>query len=179
MAGHNKWAQIKRQKGKTDAEKSKLFSKFSRLITLEAKKSGGNRESASLKAVIDRAKAANMTNDAIERAIKKSTESSAAMETILYEAYGPGGCAMIIDTLTDNRNKAAQEVKHILSKNGFALAGMGAVTWAFEKKAEEGHTSWHPNTTVSLSDEELAQLDVLVTELEANDDVQNVYTNVE
>ncbi len=176
MAGHNKWAQIKRQKGKTDAEKSKLFSKFSRLITVEAKKSGGNKNSPSLKAVIDRAKAANMTNDAIERAVKKSSDNAAAMEPITYEAYGPGGCAIVIEALTDNRNKAAQEIKFILSKNGFSLAGIGAATWAFEKSLEAG---WVPKTTVALEDEDVAKLDTLVTELEANDEVQDVYTNAE
>lgn len=175
MAGHNKWAQIKRQKGKTDAEKSKAFSKFSRLITVEAKKAHGDRNSASLKAVIERARAINMPNDSIDRAIKKSTEQSAAMESVLYESYGPGGSAIIIDALTDNRNKTAQEIKHILSRNGYALAGIGAATWAFEKTAE----GWIPKTTTELNDDDLAKLDLLVTELETDDDVQNVYTNAE
>ncbi len=175
MAGHNKWAQIKRQKGKTDAEKSKIFTKFARLITVEAKKSGGNRTSPGLKAVIDRAKAANMPNDNIDRAIRKATEQGAAMESMLYEAYGPGGTAIVIETLTDNRNKAAQEIKHILSRNGFALAGMGAATWAFEKTAE----GWVPKTTIPLSDDDLKLLETLVSELEGNDDVQDVYTNAE
>lgn len=175
MAGHNKWAQIKRQKEKTDAQKSKIFSKFARLISLEAKKAGGNISSPGLKAVIERAKAVNMPNDNIERAIKKATEQSTAMESILYEAYGPGGCAMIIDVLTDNRNKAAQEVKHILSRNGYSLAGIGSVTWAFEKTAE----GWVPKTTVQLGDEDLKALDTIVNELEDNDDVQAVYINAE
>ncbi len=175
MAGHNKWAQIKRQKGKSDAEKSKAFSKFSRLITVEAKKSGGDRDSASLKAIIERAQAINMPKDSIDRAVKKATESTAAMEANLYEAYGPGGCAMLIDTLTDNKNKAVQEVKAILARHNHELATMGAASWAFEKT----HEGWKPNTTVELSDEDLAKLDALVTDLEANDEVQAVYTNVE
>ncbi len=175
MAGHNKWAQIKRQKGKTDAEKSKVFSKFSRVITVETKKAGGNRNSPTLKAIIDRAKAANMTNDAIERAIKKATESTVAMESITYEAYGPGGCAIVIEALTDNRNKAAQEIKFILSKHGFELASIGAATWAFEKT----HEGWVPKTTVALEDSDVTKLDALVTELEGNDEVQEVFTNAE
>ncbi len=175
MAGHNKWAQIKRQKGKTDAQKSKAFSKFSRLITVETKKAGGNRTSPSLVAVIERAQAINMPKDSIERAIKKATEQSAAMESAMYESYGPGGCALIIDTLTDNKNKAVQEIKAILSRNNCELAGMGAASWAFTKTAE----GWTPNTTVELSDEDLQKLDTLTTELEENDDVQAVYTNVE
>jgi transcriptional/translational regulatory protein YebC/TACO1 len=175
MAGHNKWAQIKRQKGKTDKEKSKAFSKFSRLITTEAKRVGGDRNSASLIAIIDRARAINMPNDSIDRAVKKSTENSAAMESAVYEAYGPGGSALIIDSLTDNKNKAAQEIKHILSRNGYSLAGMGAASWAFEKTAE----GWIPKSTMELSDEDVAKLDTLITELEENDDVQAVYTNAE
>jgi len=175
MAGHNKWAQIKRQKGKTDKEKSRAFSKFSRLITLEAKRVGGDRNNASLIAIIDRARAINMPNDSIDRAVKKSTEQAATMEEAIYESYGPGGSALIIDTLTDNKNKAAQEIKHILSRNGYALAGMGAASWAFEKTAD----GWTPNSTIELSDEDLAKLDTLVNELEENDDVQAVYTNAE
>lgn len=175
MAGHNKWAQIKRQKGKTDAQKSKAFSKFSRLITVEAKKTSGNVNSPTLKAIIDRAKAINMPNDSIDRAVKKATEQSTTMESAMYEAYGPGGCAIIIDTLTDNKNKAVQEIKHILSRNGYELANMGAASWAFEKT----HEGWIPNTTIALEDEDLAKLDTIVNELEDHDDVQAVYTNVE
>lgn len=177
MAGHNKWAQIKRQKGKTDAQKSKVFTKYARLLTVEAKKAKGDKTSASLKAVIDRARAENMPNDSIDRAINKATDQSAAMEAITYESYGPGGCAIIIETLTDNRNKAAQEVKHILSKNGFELAAIGSATWAFEKASAGG--GWNPKTTIPLGEEDLKTLDVLVSELEDNDDVQNVYTNAE
>ncbi len=175
MAGHNKWAQIKRQKGKTDAEKSKAFSKFSRLITVEAKKVNGDRNSFALKAIIERAQAINMPKDSIDRAVKKATESAAAMEAHLYEAYGPGGCALIIDTITDNKNKAVQEIKHILSRNGYELATMGAASWAFEKT----HEGWKPNSTMELSDEDIQKLDHLITELESNDDVQAVYTNAE
>lgn len=178
MAGHNKWTQIKRQKGKTDAQKSKAFTKFARLLTVEAKKCGGDKNSSGLKVVIDRARAANMPNESIDRAIKKATDTSAAMEAGVYEAYGPGGSALVIDVLTDNKNKAAQEIKHILSRNGFALAGIGAATWAFDPPAN-GQQGWNAKTTISLGDEDLAKLDALVTDLEDNDDVQGVYTNVE
>lgn len=175
MSGHNKWAQIKRQKGKTDKEKSRVFSKFSRLITVEAKKAGGDRNNSALLAVIERARAVNMPSDSIERALNKSAEQSAEMERIHYESYGPGGSALIIDVLTDNRNKTSQEIKHILSRNGCVLAGMGAATWAFEKSAD----GWKPQTSISLNDEDLQKLAQLVAELEENDDVQTVYTNAE
>jgi YebC/PmpR family DNA-binding regulatory protein len=176
MSGHNKWSKIKRQKGASDAQKSKTFSKLVRFITVEAKKSGGNLSSPGLAAAIKKAKEANMPNDTIDRAVKKgATDNSANMEAITYEAYGPGGCALIIEALTDNRNKASQEVKHILSKNGFALAGIGSVTWAFTKENGE----WHPQTTVSISEEDGTKLETLLNELEENDEVQEVYNNAE
>lgn len=175
MSGHNKWSQIKRQKEKTDAQKSKTFSKYAKLITIEAKKSKGDREAAGLKAVIERAKAENMPNDNIERAVKKAVDNSAVMESITYETYGPGGCAMIIEALTDNRNKAAQEIKFILSKYGFSLAGIGAASWAF---AREG-TVWKPTTTIPLEEADLELLGKLVEDLEDNDEVQEVFTNAE
>lgn len=175
MSGHNKWSQIKRQKGKTDAEKSKTFSKYARLITVESKKAKGNLDAPGLRAMIEKARAENMPNDNIERAIKKATDNSAVMEAITYEAYGPGGCAMIIETLTDNRNKAAQEVKFILSKHGFLLAGMGAASWAF---AKEGAV-WKPTTTAPLEEADVELLEKLVEELEECDEVQEVFTNAE
>ncbi|MSU55497.1 MAG: YebC/PmpR family DNA-binding transcriptional regulator [Candidatus Taylorbacteria bacterium] len=175
MSGHNKWSQIKRQKEKTDGQKSKTFSKYGKLIAVEAKKAKGNREAAGLKAIIERAKAENMPNDNIERAIKKATDNSVVMESITYETYGPGGCAMIVEALTDNRNKAAQEIKFILSKHGFALAGIGAASWAF---AKEGPI-WKPTTTVPLEEGDIELLGRLVEELENNDEVQEVFTNAE
>lgn len=175
MSGHNKWSQIKRQKEKTDAQKSKTFSKYAKLITQEAKKAKGNRNSPGLQAAIERAKAENMPNDNIERAIKKATDNSAVMEGITYEAYGPGGCAMIVEALTDNRNKAAQEIKFILSKHGFALAGIGAAAWAFTKEG----TIWKPTATTSLEETDLELLGKLVEDLEENGEVQEVFTNAE
>ena len=175
MSGHNKWSQIKRQKEKTDGQKSKTFSKYGKLIAVEAKKAKGNREEAGLKAIIECAKAENMPNDNIERAIKKATDNSVVMESVTYETYGPGGCAMIIEALTDNRNKAAQEIKFILSKYGFALAGIGAALWAF---AKEG-VVWKPTTTTALEETDIELLGKLVEELENNDEVQEVFTNAE
>jgi YebC/PmpR family DNA-binding regulatory protein len=173
MSGHNKWSKIKRQKGAEDGARSKLFGKLVRFITVEAKKAQGNTASPGLQAAIKKARDENMPNDTIERAIKKSTDTSAAMENITYEAYGPGGCALIIEALTDNRNKASQEVKHILSLNGSSLAGIGAASWAFQKTAE----GWIPQTTVQLSEEDGAKLGNLIDALEENDEVQDVYTN--
>lgn len=176
MAGHSKWKQIKERKAKTDGAKSKIFGKFARLITVEAKKAGGNLGAPGLKAVIERARKENTPNDIIERAIKKATEAGGqAMESIIYEAYGPGGVAIIIEALTDNRNKAAQEIKHILSEQGFALASQGSASWAFKKTG----MVWEPTMTVPLSDTDLELLENLTSKLEENDEVQEVFTNAE
>ena len=178
MSGHNKWSQIKHKKGLTDAKKSKIFSKLVRYISVEAKISGG-KESPGLRSAIEKAKKVNMPKDIIEKAIKKASEPSAKMESITYEAYGPGGVGIIIETLTDSKNRTAPEMKHILSKNGFALAGIGSVSWGFKKDISPEGLVWKPTNTLEISDEDLELLDKLVDELEENDDVQDVYTNAE
>ncbi len=176
MSGHNKYSKIKHKKALTDAKKSKIFTKMSRYITEEAKKAGGNLSSPGLRAAIDKARESNMPNDSIDRAVKKATATGgAAMEALTYESYGPGGVAIVIEALTDNRNKAAQEVKHILSLNGCELAASGAATWAFEKKSD----GWMPTTTVPIAGDDLAKLETLIEALEDNDEVQDVYTNAE
>lgn len=176
MSGHNKFSKIKHLKAKNDAQKSKVFGKLVRLITVEAKKSGENISSPGLAAAIEKARKENVPNDTIDRAVKKgATDNSAAMETIIYEAYGPGGVAILIEALTDNRNKAAQEIKHILSKNEIALASPGSASWAFIKT----HDGWEPTTTTPLEDADIEKLASLVEELESNDEVQDVYTNAE
>lgn len=176
MSGHSKWSQIKRQKGAEDAKKSKLFGKFGSLIATEAKKSNGDVNSPGLRLLIEKAKKENMPKETIERAIKKGTGGEAeVMEALTYEGYGPGGCALIIEAFTGNRNKAAQEIKHILSKNGGALATQGSALWAFSK-TEEG---WEPNSTIPLNDEDGAILSTIIDELESNDEVQDVFTNAD
>ena len=114
MSGHNKWSQIKHKKGITDAKKSKMFSKLVRFISVEAKLSGG-KDSPGLRTAIEKAKKVNMPSENIERAIKKASDSSAQMDSITYETYGPGGVGIIIETLTDSRNRTAQDIKHILN----------------------------------------------------------------
>jgi transcriptional/translational regulatory protein YebC/TACO1 len=175
MSGHNKWSQIKHKKAKTDGAKSKVYSKYSKLISAEAQKVKGDKTAPSLRAIIDRARAEDVTNDVIERAIKKGGEPGATLEAITYEAYGPGGCAIIIEALTTNKNKAAQEVKHILSDNGYSLASIGSASWAFKREGAQ----WTAMTTVALEDEDLVLLEKLVDALENNEEVQDVFTNVE
>ncbi len=176
MSGHNKFSKIKHQKAKNDGQKSKIFGKLVRFISVEAKKAGGNMKSPGLALAIEKAKKENMPNDTIDRAIKKATtDNSAAMENVTYEAYGPGGVAIIIEGLTDNRNKAAQEVKAILAKHECALAAPGSASWAFTK----GPEGLVPNMTTPLEDADIEKLQALVEALEENDEVQDVYTNAE
>lgn len=174
MSGHNKWTQIKHKKAITDGKRSKLFGKLARLITMESKKAGGNVSSPGLRGVIERARKESTPSDIIERAIKKGTGTDAGeMDAVLYEAYGPGGCALLIEGLTDNKNRTVAEIKHLLSKRGLSLAGQGAAIWAFNKTAE----GYEPTTTVPLSDNDGEALTGLLDELDEHDDVQEVYTN--
>lgn len=174
MSGHSKWSKIKRQKGTTDAKRSKLFGKLAKRIGVEAKLAKGNLSSPALQLAIRLAKEANMPNENIERAIKKgSSTEQKDLESIIYEAYGLGGVAIIIEVLTENRNKAAQEIKHILSNHNLSLAGVGSVLWAFEKKDGE----YVPKSIVPVGEEDSINLDKIIDELEENDEVQNVYTN--
>jgi YebC/PmpR family DNA-binding regulatory protein len=176
MSGHNKFSKIKRLKAKTDAQKSTVFTKFAKMLQMEAKKANGNINSPGLKAVIDRAKAADMPNDSIDRAIKKAMGANEAdMETIIYEAYGPAGVAMMIEAVTANKNKAAAEVKHILSQNNTSLASSGSASWAFEKTAE----GWMPKMMVQVPEEDVEKLEKLIEDLENNEEVQEIYTNAE
>lgn len=136
MSGHSKWHNIQQRKGKQDAKRSSMFSKFSKAITIAAQRGGGDPDSNfSLRIAIDKAKAVSMPKDNIERAIKKGTgaDGSAQIEEVYYEAFGPGGTAVIIKCLTDNKNRTVADVKHILTKNGGTMGGNGSVMWMFEQ----------------------------------------------
>jgi len=183
MSGHNKWSQIKLKKGKTDAKRSQIFSKYAKLISNEARaaRSTGsgqanvNRDAPMLRAAIERARKENMPNENIERAIKKATEGGGALEAIMYEGYGPGGVALLIEVLTDSKNRSAGEIKHLLAENGGNLASPGAAVWSFEKTPE----GWKATTTTPLEDADIEKLEKLVEALEGNEDVQEVITNAE
>ncbi len=137
MSGHNKWANIKHRKMAQDAKRSKIFTKLIREIIVAAREGGGDPEkNPRLRAAIERAKAANMPKENIERAIKKGTGEleGEQLYEITYEAYAPGGVALFIKVVTDNKNRSAQEIRHTLSKYGGSLAESGAVSWIFERK---------------------------------------------
>jgi YebC/PmpR family DNA-binding regulatory protein len=137
MSGHSKWATIKHKKGAADKARGKLFAKLARQIEVAARAGGGDVDSnAALRTMVLKAKAGQMTKDAIDRAIKRGMgeNDGANYETIMYEGYAPGGVAMLVDALTDNRNRTASDVRTAFSKFGGALAEPGAVGWQFSRR---------------------------------------------
>jgi len=137
MSGHSKWSTIKRKKGAADAKRGKIFTKIIKEITLAARLGGGDPDgNARLRTAILAAKMENMPKDNIERAIKKGTGEleGVSYEEFTYEGYGPAGVAVLVDIMTDNRNRAASEVRHIFSRNGGNLGEAGCVAWMFSKK---------------------------------------------
>ncbi|MDP9457832.1 MAG: YebC/PmpR family DNA-binding transcriptional regulator [Actinomycetota bacterium] len=138
MSGHSKWSTIKRKKGAADAKRGALFGKLSKAITVAAREGGGDPEmNPALGLAVQKAKGANMPNDNIQRAIDKGTGAGADGETyerITYEGYAPGGVAVLVDVLTDNRNRTASDVRYVFSKNGGKLGTSGSVAYLFERK---------------------------------------------
>jgi YebC/PmpR family DNA-binding regulatory protein len=138
VSGHSKWSSIKHKKGAADAKRGKLFSKLTRAIIVAAKEGGGDpAANLALQNAIEKARSYSMPKDTIDRAIAKGSGAdadSAAFETVVYEGYGPSGVAVIVEALTDNRNRTAGEVRHTFSKNDGNLGGSGAVAWLFERR---------------------------------------------
>ncbi|KKU76513.1 MAG: transcriptional regulator [Parcubacteria group bacterium GW2011_GWA2_47_64] len=176
MAGHNKWTQIKRQKAVTDSKKSKVFSKCSKIISLAARKGANPATNFELRTAIEKAKAENMPLDNIKRAVAKGSASNdigCRLENAMYEAYGPGGAAIIIDVITDSKNRAVAEIKHLLAEHNGKFAEQGSVLWAFDFPGEKPS----PKITVELSPSDKEGLEKLVDALAELDDTQEVYTN--
>ena len=138
MAGHSKWASIKHKKAATDAKRGKLFTKLARAITVAAREGGGDPDgNPSLATAIEKAKSYSMPKDNIQRAIDRGTgegADAAAIERILYEGYGPGGAAILVEALSDNRNRTGSEVRHAFDRHGGSLGEPNSVAWIFEKR---------------------------------------------
>ncbi len=180
MSGHSKWSQIKHKKGAVDQKKAKEFSKMSRAITLAAKEKGEDPSSnPKLRLMIEKARALNMPFDNIERAIKKAVGAGALenLEEAVYEAYGPSGTAIIIETITDNKNRALNEIKIILNKYDAKIGTPGSALWAFTKTREG---KFKPKHLIKIeNNEDKEKLQNLIEELENLDDTQNIITNAE
>src|ERR671923_1901561 len=140
MAGHSKWASIKHKKAVVDARRGQHFTKLARAITVAARDGGGDPEgNSALSLAIQKARDASMPKDNIERAIAKGTGADSdaeAYESVVYEGYGPGGVAILVETLTDNRNRTGSEIRHLFTRSGGNLGEPGSVAWTFEKKGE-------------------------------------------
>ncbi|WP_031516086.1 YebC/PmpR family DNA-binding transcriptional regulator [Desulfofalx alkaliphila] len=176
MAGHSKWSNIKRKKAKVDAQRGKIFTRLSKEIMLAAKLGGGDPAgNIRLKAAIEKAKEANIPNDNIQRAILKGTGqlSSSGMEEIIYEGYGPGGVAVMMNILTDNRNRTAGEIRHLFSKHGGNLGESGCVSWIFERK---GLLVIEKESGVNEDELLLTALEAGAEDVKSEEDVYEIFT---
>lgn len=169
MSGHNKWAQIKHKKAANDAKRGQVFSKLSRLITIAARKGTDPKMNISLSQIIDQAKAMNMPNDNIERAIKRVSEKeSQSLNELVINAIGPGGIALKIKSITDNSNRTIAEVKKILSDHNAKLVPPGTLDWMFGQPS------------IVVADSEInSQIQSLLEALDNHDDVEEVSGNFE
>ncbi|MGI9020513.1 MAG: YebC/PmpR family DNA-binding transcriptional regulator [Solirubrobacterales bacterium] len=178
MSGHSKWSSIKHKKAATDARKGQLFTKLARAIQVAAREGGGDPESNyTLAAAIEKARGYSMPKDNIHRAIDKGTGAGGAdaqIERVVYEGYGPGGAAVLVDTLTDNRNRTGSEVRNAFDKNGGSLGEPGSVAWQFLKKG-----AITVDATRYSEDDLLAAIDAGAEDVQADGDSLRVLTPAE
>jgi len=175
MSGHSKWSTIKRKKGAEDAKRGKIFTRLAKTITVAAREGGGDPSAnSSLRLALDKARAANMPKDNIERAIKKGTGEleGGELEEITYEGYAPHGVAMLIQCLTDNRNRALSEVRRGFNKHGGNMAEQGAVGWMFDAK---GYITI-PADDIDFDDVFMVAVDAGADDVEDSDGTIEVYT---
>ncbi len=178
MSGHSKWANIKNKKEKTDAQRGKIFTKIGREIAIAVKEGGSDPSNNSkLRDVIAKAKASNMPNDNISRSIKKAAGElgNVNYEEITYEGYGPGGTAVIVEVVTDNRNRAAADVRHIFDKNGGSMGSSGCVGWMFDKR---GVMIIERSASIDEDELMMAAIEAGAEDFIPQDDVYEVYTSV-
>lgn len=176
MSGHSKWHSIKHKKGAADAKRGKIFTMHSKLITIAAKEGGGDPEmNSALRSAIDNAKAANMPNTNIEKAVKRGTgelKDGADFSEVMYEGYGPAGIAVYIQALTDNKNRTVANVKSIFTKHGGNMGGAGSVAYLFHKK---GYILVKADPS-KYDDIELAAIDAGAEDIERGEDSVDIYT---
>jgi len=180
MSGHSHWAGIKHKKGAKDAKRGVLFSKLLAAVSIAAKPEPNPQFNPRLRTAIDTAREANVPNDNIERAIKKAAEKNASLEELLMEAYGPGGAPLLIEAITDSRNRTISEVKSILGDLGAKWAEPGSVRWAFSPAEQNTRDTarWVSNFNQPISPANKEKLVAIIEALEDRADVQGVYTNV-
>ncbi|MST04405.1 MAG: YebC/PmpR family DNA-binding transcriptional regulator [Candidatus Pacebacteria bacterium] len=172
MSGHNKWSQIKNKKGANDQKKARIFTKFLKAISVVARDDKDPNSNPRLRSAIEKARAFEVTNENIERAINKSSEGK-VFDEVIYEAYGPEKVAIIIKTLTDNKNRTLADLKKVLQNNNAKIADQGSVLWAFKSENYE----FIPLYPQKISDEGNKVLEKIVEELEDLDDISEVVTS--
>jgi transcriptional/translational regulatory protein YebC/TACO1 len=180
MAGHSKWNNIKNKKAATDSRKAKAFAQYSKLIRIAVKegKSDNPQFNPSLRVVMDKARSVNMPKEKIQKALDKGMGRGAAgavFQEVTYEAFGPGGAALIIHAVTDNHTRSSSDIKFILTRNGGTMAGPGSAKYMFTRSADG--SSYQPTMPLELSDADAATLASLVAALEEHDDVEEVFTS--
>lgn len=181
MSGHSRWAQVKHKKAITDAKKGQLFSKLVREITVAAKE-GGSQPSSNprLKSALERAKNLGLPKENVERAIARAGGGGkgANLQEFLYEAAAPGGVMILIDGITDNKNRTGNEIKKLVTEYGAKLVPQNSLIWNFEKTWAPEGKDYRPRSAVEISRESQERLTPLLDALAEHDDVQEVYTNL-
>jgi len=183
VSGHSHAKTVKRVKEASDKKRGQAFSKISRLISVAVKEKGSSPETnPRLRIAIEAARSVNMPKDNIDRAIKKGTGediSTENLEEVIFEAYGPGGVAIIIEGITDNKNRTLGEIKQILNQYGAKLVGEGGVRWMFERISREpGSMEWKPKQTIEASTQDKENCKKLLEALGENEATQGVYNNL-
>lgn len=184
MSGHSKWNNIKNKKGAADAKRSKIFTQLSKQIRIAVKdgKSGDSKFNPSLRLALEKARAHNMPKDkiqkAIDRGLGKST-SGVAIQEILYEGFGPGGVAIIVQALTDNPHRTSSEMKYIFSRAGGALSGPGSAMFMFHKQQTADGESYVPAMPMTVENDTMEAIEELIETFLENEDVEDVFCSVE
>ena len=173
MSGHSHWKQIRHKKTSADEKRGQLFSKLLNSISIAARGEPNPEFNPHLRAAIDKAKQNNVPQENIERAVKRAADASQNLEELVIGAYGPGGAAIKIEAVSDNKNRTIAEIKSILNEAGGKWAESGSTDWAFEKTAE----GWRPKFEQEINEEDKRKLWNLIQALEEHNDVQKVYTN--
>jgi len=177
MSGHSKWSTIKHKKAATDAKRGKIFGKLAKMISIAARERGGDPAmNPRLRVAIEAAQKENMPKENIERAVKKGTGEleGAKLEEMILEIYGPEGIAVIVEAITDNKNRTLSEVKKILSDHNAKLGEEGSARWAFDNNGNE----WVAKFPMDVPEEQRGRVEKLFEALDEHDDVQEIYSNL-
>ncbi|OGM90264.1 hypothetical protein A3J77_00195 [Candidatus Wolfebacteria bacterium RBG_13_41_7] len=177
MSGHSHWAGIKHKKGAADQKRGLVFSKLLNAISIAAKTETNQQFNPRLRTAIEKAQQNNVPKDKIERAVKRASEQK-DLEELIIEAYGPEGSAILIEAITDSRNRTISEIKKILSDNNAKFGEQGSVKWAFENVNSDDGIIWQVKFKQEISKETKQKLQELIEKLEGRDDVQKIYTNI-